>query len=254
MEGLGDGKNGWILQGNEGIYGDVCINSRGEEWEFSPSEHRSPASSLVCAMYGFNSVLGCAAALVVAVLFVRLAYMRLLPKPIPGVPHNPITGIWGDIPKITRVTKEKTFGDYIADEAREHGSLFQVSTSRSRACRSSPPVAVLKTALLSTARIKILIGRHPIVVVSDRMEAERILLRGKNTDQSKRTNEMCVLFVCGLSLSLCLSDICADYVYMRHGYFFATQRACRFATVIPTGQIALPASEFASPRIGIGRC
>lgn len=78
-------------------------------------------------MHEFNSVTGCATALVVAILPIRLAYLWLLPKPIPGVPHNPITSILGDIPKITRVTEEKTFEEYIADEAREHGSLFQVS-------------------------------------------------------------------------------------------------------------------------------
>ncbi|KAH7339906.1 cytochrome P450 [Rhizoctonia solani] len=120
-----------------------------------------------------------AAVLVVSGLAIRFAYSWLSPKPIAGIPHNPITSIWGDIPAITKATKDggRTFSDYIANVVAEHGTLLQV-----------------------------LIGRNPIVVISDRKEMERLLVSGKCTDQSKRTNEI-------------------------------------FATVVPTGQIALPTNE-----------
>ncbi|KAG8723104.1 hypothetical protein FRC09_004703 [Ceratobasidium sp. 395] len=109
----------------------------------------------------------------------RLLYIWLLPKPLQDIPHNPITSIWGDIPDITHFMQggKKTFGDYLATVVNKHGPISQI-----------------------------VIGRNPIVVVADRLEAERVLLRGKNTDQSKRTNQI-------------------------------------FATVIPTGQISLPANE-----------
>lgn len=111
----------------------------------------------------------------------RLLYLWLLPKPLLGIPHNPVASIWGDIPAITEATKDgkKTFADYVRGIVNVHGPILQI-----------------------------LIGRHPIVVISDRREAERILVGGKGgvVDQSKRTNEI-------------------------------------FATVIPTGQIALPANE-----------
>ncbi|KAG8746639.1 hypothetical protein FRC10_004242 [Ceratobasidium sp. 414] len=127
-----------------------------------------------------------AAGLLLAVV-VRLVYLWLLPKPLPNVPHNPITSIWGDIPDITHFTKDgKTFGEYLATVVR---------TIR----HESKGMAEMWC-------LKIMVGRNPILVVADRLEAERVLLRGKNTDQSKRTNEI-------------------------------------FATVIPTGQIALPAND-----------
>ncbi|CUA66567.1 Cytochrome P450 86A1 [Rhizoctonia solani] len=120
-----------------------------------------------------------AAVLTALVLFVRFAYRWLSPKPIPGIPHDPITSIWGDIPAIAEATSDgwTTFSDYVAKVVAKHGSLLQI-----------------------------LIGRNPIVVISDRKEMERLLLGGKCTDQSKRTNEI-------------------------------------FATVVPTGQIALPTNE-----------
>ncbi|CAE6432354.1 unnamed protein product [Rhizoctonia solani] len=120
-----------------------------------------------------------AAILVLSVLLIRLVYSWLWPSPIPDIPHNPITSVWGDIPAITAATKDggKTFSGYVADVVAEHGSLMQI-----------------------------LIGRNPIVVISDRKEMERLLLGGKCTDQSKRTNEI-------------------------------------FATVVPTGQIAQPTND-----------
>ncbi|KAF8597491.1 cytochrome P450 [Ceratobasidium sp. AG-I] len=118
-----------------------------------------------------------AAVIIAAVPLFRLFYTSLLPKPIPGVPHNPITGIWGDIPQITRATKEKTFCEHLADEVNKHGPIFQV-----------------------------LLGKHKIVVLSDHAEVERIMVRGKNTEISSRTNQM-------------------------------------FATVVPMGQLCLPTNE-----------
>ncbi|KAF8597484.1 cytochrome P450 [Ceratobasidium sp. AG-I] len=125
-----------------------------------------------------NSQLSTVAAVVItAVPLSRLIYTSLLPKPIPGIPHNPITSILGDVPQITRVTKEKTFGEHLADEINKHGRIFQM-----------------------------FLGRQKMLVLSDHVEVERILVHGKNTEQSTRTIQA-------------------------------------FAAVVPMGQIALPTNE-----------
>ena len=76
-----------------------------------------------------NAQLGTAAAAVVAVPFLGLLYTSLLPKPIPGVPHNPVTSIWGDIPQIKRATEGRSFGEHLAEEINKHGLIFQVGTN-----------------------------------------------------------------------------------------------------------------------------
>ncbi|KAF8597480.1 hypothetical protein BDV93DRAFT_369811 [Ceratobasidium sp. AG-I] len=120
--------------------------------------------------------LGTVAVVITTVPLFRLFYTFLLPKPIPGVPHNPITSILGDVPLITRATKDKTFGEHLADEVNKHGPIFQM-----------------------------FLGWHKMLVLSDREEVERILVYGKNTEQSSMTGRM-------------------------------------FATVMPTGQVSLPTS------------
>ncbi|KAF8598832.1 cytochrome P450 [Ceratobasidium sp. AG-I] len=121
--------------------------------------------------------LGTVAVVITTVPLFRLFYTFLLPKPIPGVPHNPITSILGDVPLITRATKDKTFGEHLADEVNKHGPIFQM-----------------------------FLGWHKMLVLSDREEVERILVYGKNTEQSSMTGRM-------------------------------------FATVMPTGQVSLPTNE-----------
>ena len=74
-----------------------------------------------------NTQLDPVAVVAVAILFLfGLFYKWLSPKPIPGVPHNPITSIWGDIPEITKLRKRMTFSEYLADQAYKHGSVYQV--------------------------------------------------------------------------------------------------------------------------------
>ena len=74
-----------------------------------------------------NAQLGAVAMiLIAAVPAFQLFYTFLLPKPIPGVPHNPVTSIWGDVPLITSARREKTFCEHLADEANKHGPIFQV--------------------------------------------------------------------------------------------------------------------------------
>ncbi|KAF8598831.1 cytochrome P450 [Ceratobasidium sp. AG-I] len=124
-----------------------------------------------------NAQLGTAAAVITAIPLFRLFYTSLLPKPIPGVPHNPVTTIWGDIPHIKRETEGRSFGEHLTDEINKHGPIFEM-----------------------------FLGRDGIVVISDHVEAERILVHGKTTEQATRTIQM-------------------------------------FATVIPSGQIALPTNE-----------
>ncbi|KAG8768912.1 hypothetical protein FRC12_005279, partial [Ceratobasidium sp. 428] len=95
------------------------------------------------------------------VVLTYFAYLWLKPKPIPNIPHNPITSIWGDILDIVRFTKDgKVFSDYVQDFVQQHGPLCQI-----------------------------MIGRTPMVLVAERAEIERVVLRGKNTDQLKRTNQ-----------------------------------------------------------------
>ncbi|KDN35291.1 hypothetical protein RSAG8_11726, partial [Rhizoctonia solani AG-8 WAC10335] len=96
------------------------------------------------------------------VLLVRLGYSCLWPKPIPTIPHNPITSIWGDIPAIAKADKEDkvSFVEFLGDMARIHGPISQV-----------------------------LIGPQVMVIISDRRETERILIEGKITDQHQRMNQ-----------------------------------------------------------------
>lgn len=71
------------------------------------------------------------AAILVAIfaLLAHLVYLWLLPKPIPGIPHNPVASIWGDIPAITNATKDgkMTFAGYVAGVVEKHGPILQVS-------------------------------------------------------------------------------------------------------------------------------
>ncbi|KAJ1303773.1 hypothetical protein OPQ81_008196 [Rhizoctonia solani] len=41
-------------------------------------------------------------AVIGSAVLARIVYSWLIPKPIPGIPHNPITSIWGDIPAIVK--------------------------------------------------------------------------------------------------------------------------------------------------------
>ncbi|CAE6523753.1 unnamed protein product [Rhizoctonia solani] len=97
------------------------------------------------------------------VLLIRLGYSWLWPKPIPTIPHNPITSIWGDIPAIAKANKEDkvSFVEFLGDMVKTHGPISQV-----------------------------LIGPQVMVIVSDIRETERILIEGKITDQHKRMNQV----------------------------------------------------------------
>ena len=86
----------------------------------------------MCAIFSrlFNTQLAAVAmAAVAAFSFLRLVYRSLLPKPIPGVPHNPISSIRGDIPQIMMATAEKSFSEYLIDEINKHGPMFQVGVA-----------------------------------------------------------------------------------------------------------------------------
>ncbi|CUA76947.1 Cytochrome P450 4V2 [Rhizoctonia solani] len=97
------------------------------------------------------------------VLLIRLGYSWLWPKPIPTIPHNPITSIWGDIPAIAKANKKDkvSFVEFLGDMVKTHGPISQV-----------------------------LIGPQVMVIVSDIRETERILIEGKITDQHKRMNQV----------------------------------------------------------------
>jgi hypothetical protein len=73
------------------------------------------------------------------VLLAYVVYLWLLPKPLPNIPHNPVTTIWADIPEIMRFTAEgkKTFEEYIEHIVNRHGSLSQVSNFKPRSRRDA---------------------------------------------------------------------------------------------------------------------
>ncbi|KAF8597485.1 cytochrome P450 [Ceratobasidium sp. AG-I] len=108
-----------------------------------------------------NTQLGAVAVFTItAVPLLRLFYTSLLPNPISGVPHNPITSIWGDVPQIKKARKEKSFSEHLADEISKHGPIFQI-----------------------------LVGRRKVVVLSDYAEVERILVHSKNVEQSDKIHQ-----------------------------------------------------------------
>ncbi|KAG9086385.1 hypothetical protein FS749_003666 [Ceratobasidium sp. UAMH 11750] len=111
-----------------------------------------------------------------ALLFV---YWWLRPKPLSDIPHNPVNSVFGDIPKLKHFMREKNARpiDYFAHLAERHGPITQVC-----------------------------LGRKVILLLSDREEAERIIVRGKNVDT--------------------LPDL-----------------RTVFASIIPTGQISIPEGD-----------
>ncbi|KAG9080703.1 hypothetical protein FRC06_006239, partial [Ceratobasidium sp. 370] len=82
-------------------------------------------------------------------------YWWLRPKPFSDIPHNLVTGILGDIPELKRFMKENNarYLDYFAHLAERHGPITQVC-----------------------------LGGKTILLLSDREEVERIVVRGKNVD------------------------------------------------------------------------
>jgi hypothetical protein len=50
------------------------------------------------------------------------------PKPIPGVPHNPVTSFWGDMLVMGQVEKETaaTVQKFFEPNARKLGAIYQV--------------------------------------------------------------------------------------------------------------------------------
>ncbi|CAE6530843.1 unnamed protein product [Rhizoctonia solani] len=99
------------------------------------------------------------AVVVGSALLLRLSYSCLLPKPVPSIPHNPVTSLLGDIPAISQAVKDGNglFSDFVARTVRVHGPVCQI-----------------------------LLGWHRMVIVNDRTETERLVGGGKITDTSKR--------------------------------------------------------------------
>ncbi|CAE6443891.1 unnamed protein product [Rhizoctonia solani] len=113
-------------------------------------------------------------------LLVRLGYSWLWPKPIPGIPHNPIASIWGDMAAISKAKKENnmTFVDFLGHMVKVHGPISQV-----------------------------LIGPQVMVIVSDRREMERMLIEGKNTDQHQRMIQVFETIVPNSQIALPANEI-----------------------------------------------
>ncbi|QRV98324.1 cytochrome P450 family protein [Ceratobasidium sp. AG-Ba] len=109
----------------------------------------------------------------------RLCYKFALPKPLPNIPHDPVTNILGHVLDLARFSRggEKDGAKWFDSMTAKHGPLCQV-----------------------------LIGHTRLVIIADMAEVERLLLRGKSTDQSRWVRES-------------------------------------FGTVIPTGQLALPTND-----------
>ncbi|CUA66566.1 Cytochrome P450 4V2 [Rhizoctonia solani] len=102
---------------------------------------------------------GTVAVVVASALVTRLSYSWLLPKPIPDIPHNPITGILGDIPAFTHDKKNgnKLFSNFVVDMVKTYGPISQI-----------------------------LFGWHRMVIVANKEEAERLTSAGKIVDTTER--------------------------------------------------------------------
>ncbi|CAE6380490.1 unnamed protein product [Rhizoctonia solani] len=96
-------------------------------------------------------------------LLIWLGYRWLWPKPIPAIPHNPITSLWGDIPAIVKAAKEDKVSlvEFLSNMGKRHGPICQV-----------------------------MFGNRAAVIISDKGEMKRILVEEKVTDQHKRVNQM----------------------------------------------------------------
>lgn len=59
-----------------------------------------------------------------------LAIKLIRPKPLPGIPHHPITSFWGDLPRMAAAAKEHgtiyELGSFFEQSMRELGPVFQV--------------------------------------------------------------------------------------------------------------------------------
>ncbi|KAG9085492.1 hypothetical protein FS749_004380, partial [Ceratobasidium sp. UAMH 11750] len=57
----------------------------------------------------------------------RLTYLWILPKPLPGVPHDPITSILGNVPDLVRFMEggKKNNADYFNSITSKHGPISQ---------------------------------------------------------------------------------------------------------------------------------
>ncbi|KAJ1304879.1 hypothetical protein OPQ81_006013 [Rhizoctonia solani] len=85
---------------------------------------------------------------------VFILYFVFWPKPLPNFPHNPVTSILGDLPEILSLVKSgKTLSEYYELLTERHGPVIQM-----------------------------FIGRHMSLVVADRGEAERLMIKFKNVD------------------------------------------------------------------------
>ncbi|KAG9120942.1 hypothetical protein FRC07_003311 [Ceratobasidium sp. 392] len=115
----------------------------------------------------------------------RLGYLWILPKPLPGIPHDPITSILGNIPDLVRFMEggKKNNADWFNSITDKYGPLSQV-----------------------------LLAKTHMVIMADRAEFERLLLRTKSTEQSTW-----------------------------FGLHAPTPPS--FGTVFPTGQLALPTND-----------
>ena len=70
-------------------------------------------------------------AIIIAIAFV--VYHVLTPQPLPGIPHNKLAWLQGDIPFLMRFAKESGLSLKGFDIAAEKlGPIFQASSSRSK--------------------------------------------------------------------------------------------------------------------------
>ncbi|KAF8608400.1 cytochrome P450 [Ceratobasidium sp. AG-I] len=115
---------------------------------------------------------------------VPMIYYWLLPKPLPNIPHNPITSLLGDIPDITRALQDNEQGimDYFSNHVKKHGPLSQMC-----------------------------IGNQIMVLLTDRSEVDRLVLHGRNVDFSKFNRSVFAVLVPAGMMS-----IPADHTWKRH--------------------------------------
>ncbi|CAE6436606.1 unnamed protein product [Rhizoctonia solani] len=151
-----------------------------------------------------------AAVVIISTLLARLSYLWLLPKPIPQIPHNPVTSIWGDLPAFAHDKKNgyKLFSSIVEDMVRLHGPISQI-----------------------------LLAKHCIVILADREESERIALGGKITDTSERFRATVATVLPNSQLSLP-----ANETWKKHRRLAGPSMSKRYLERM-SGRIAFCASE-----------
>ncbi|KAF8694126.1 cytochrome P450, partial [Rhizoctonia solani] len=185
-----------LMSTNQPEWGPDAKKWRPSRWLTPEGAFNRSAGTSIPFGLGQRSCFGQRLAVLQVKMFVATMSRAFFFKPVPSE-----VDVWRDIPAISRAGKngDGLFADFVAHTVSIHGPISQV--------RFTPATGKNDTAHLRYTRLyKILLGWHRLVIVNDKAEMERIILREKITDTSARLRSV-------------------------------------FATVLPNSQISLPANE-----------